>query len=144
MPAAIYGGREDVMRRVAPDGPVYQAGTLSGNPLATAAGLATLKILKGDPGIYARLEKKSARLAAGIEAASRGSVKVSQIGSLLGVSFDGDADRRYAEWYSNLLQRGVYVAPSRFEAMFVSDAHTEADIDETLAAAREFFVEEGL
>jgi len=142
MPAAIYGGREDIMRCVAPDGPVYQAGTLSGNPLATAAGLATLKILKADPGIYSRLEKMSARLATGIEAASHGSVKVSQIGSLLGVSFDGDADRRYANWYSGLLRRGVYVAPSRFEAMFVSGAHTDADIDETLAAAGEFFAGE--
>ena len=128
LPAAVYGGREDVMRKVAPDGPVYQAGTLSGNPLATAAGIATLRILKRDPSIYARLEVKGARLAAAVRRVAGDRATVAQIGSLLSVAFDEETFRR---WYSHLLDNGVYVAPSRFEAMFVSDAHTDADIDRT-------------
>ena len=139
MPAAVYGGREDVMRKVAPDGPVYQAGTLAGNPLATAAGLATLRILKRYPGIYARLAAKGARIAEAIRRAAGDRVEVAQIGSLLGVSFAGDAEAVYREWYSHLLERGIYVAPSRFEAMFVSDAHGEDDIERTCHAMEEFF-----
>ena len=138
MPAAVFGGRADVMRRVAPVGDVYQAGTLSGNPLATAAGLATLKVLKGDPGIYERLERKSARLADAIASAGRGRVSVARVGSLLGVAFTERPDEEYKAWYSHLLARGVYVAPSRFEAMFVSDAHADADIDETISAMEDF------
>ena len=139
MPAAVYGGRADVMRCVAPDGKVYQAGTLAGNPLATAAGLATLKILKRDPGIYSRLEAKTRRLAEAIRNASYGSAEVAQIGSLMGVSFVADADATFARWYSHLLEGGVYVAPSRFEAMFVSDAHTDEDIDRTVRTMEAFF-----
>lgn len=139
MPAAVYGGRADVMRCVAPDGTVYQAGTLAGNPLATAAGLATLKILKRDPGIYSRLEAKTRRLAEAIRNASYGSAEVAQIGSLMGVSFVADADATFARWYSHLLEGGVYVAPSRFEAMFVSDAHTDEDIDRTVRTMEAFF-----
>ena len=139
MPAAVYGGRADVMRCVAPDGKVYQAGTLAGNPLATAAGLATLKILKRDPAIYSRLEAKTRRLAEVIRNAAYGSAEVAQIGSLMGVSFVADADATFARWYSHLLEGGVYVAPSRFEAMFVSDAHTDEDIDRTLRTMEAFF-----
>ena len=139
MPAAVYGGREDVMRQVAPDGPVYQAGTLSGNPLATAAGLATLKLLKSDPGIYARLEAKTVRLADAIRAAARGEAKVAQIGSLLSVFFEGDAESRFRSWYSHLLDGGIYAAPSRFEAMFVSDAHSDDDIARTVEVVDGFF-----
>ena len=139
MPAAVYGGRADVMRCVAPDGKVYQAGTLAGNPLATAAGLATLKILKRDPAIYSRLEAKTRRLAEAIRNAAYGSAEVAQIGSLMGVSFVADADATFARWYSHLLEGGVYVAPSRFEAMFVSDAHTDEDIDRTIRTMEAFF-----
>lgn len=134
LPAAMYGGRADIMRQVAPDGPVYQAGTLSGNPLATAAGLATLRALKRDPAIYERLEKKTVRLAEAIRHAAGDRAEVSQIGSLLSVSLEP-----FKDWYSHLLDCGIYVAPSRFEAMFVSDAHTEADIDTTIGVIREWF-----
>ena len=139
MPAAVYGGRADVMRCVAPDGKVYQAGTLAGNPLATAAGLATLRILQRDPGIYARLEEKTRRLAEAIRKASWGGAEVVQVGSLLSVSFAADADATFARWYSHLLGNGIYVAPSRFEAMFVSDAHTDEDIDRTIQVVEAFF-----
>ena len=139
MPAAVYGGRADVMRCVAPDGKVYQAGTLAGNPLATAAGLATLRILQRDPGIYARLEEKTRRLAEAIRKASWGGAEVVQVGSLLSVSFAADADATFARWYSHLLDNGIYVAPSRFEAMFVSDAHTDEDIDRTIQVVEAFF-----
>lgn len=138
MPAAVYGGREDVMRCVAPDGKVYQAGTLSGNPLATAAGLATLKLLRDDPGIYSRIEAKTRILAEAVRAAAGARAEVAQIGSLMSVFFKDDPDATFRNWYSHLLERGIYVAPSRFEAMFVSDAHTEEDIACTVAAIDEF------
>ena len=143
LPAAVYGGRADIMRRVAPDGNVYQAGTLSGNPLATAAGLATLKLLRDDPGIYARLEAKTATLAAAVREAAGDCAEVAQIGSLMSVFFAGDAEAVFSRWYSHLLARGIYVAPSRFEAMFVSGAHSQTDFDQTLAAIRTFFAESG-
>lgn len=139
MPAAVYGGREDVMRKVAPDGPVYQAGTLAGNPLATAAGLATLRILKRDPAIYSRLAEKGGRIAEAVRRAAGERAEVAQIGSLLGISFAGDAEAVYREWYSHLLERGIYVAPSRFEAMFVSDAHDDEDVERTCRAMEDFF-----
>lgn len=139
MPAAVYGGREEIMRQVAPDGKVYQAGTLSGNPIATAAGLATLKLLRSDPGIYARLESRTRRLADAIRAASAGSAVVTQIASLMSVDFLEDPDRTFSRWYGHLLERGFYVAPSRFEAMFVSDAHTDEDIARTCEVAASFF-----
>lgn len=138
MPAAVYGGREEIMRHVAPDGKVYQAGTLSGNPIATAAGIETLRMLKEDPGIYDRLERKTSRLANGVRKACGGNASVAQIGSLMSVFFDGDADVMFREWYSYLLDRGIYVAPSRYEAMFVSDAHSDRDIDRTLDVMTEF------
>ena len=139
VPAAVYGGRAEIMRRVAPDGDVYQAGTLSGNPLATAAGLATLRILRRDPAIYARLESKTRRLADAVRKAAGNRATVAQIGSLMSVSFSENEDETFRAWYSHLLDRGVYVAPSRFEAMFVSDAHTEADIDFTCRTMEAFF-----
>ena len=141
MPAAVYGGREDVMRCVAPDGKVYQAGTLSGNPLATAAGLATLKILKRDPEIYGRLEQKTRRLADAVRTAAGDRAEVAQIGSLMSVFFRDDAESIFRAWYSRLLDRGIYVAPSRFEAMFVSDAHTDEDVERTVEAVEAFFEE---
>ena len=139
MPAAVYGGREDIMRHVAPDGKVYQAGTLSGNPIATAAGLATLKLLKADPGIYGRLEARTRKLAETARNVWGAAADVVQIGSLMSIHIHGkDAQEIFSRWYSHLLDHGVYVAPSRFEAMFVSDAHTDEDIDRTCAVMREF------
>ena len=138
MPAAVYGGRADVMRTVAPEGPVYQAGTLAGNPLATAAGLATLRLLKADPDIYARLAAKGERLARGLREVFGARAEVPQVGSLLSVSFRDDPDVTFARWWRLLLSLGIYAAPSRFEAMFISDAHTDEDIDLVIDAAKEF------
>jgi len=138
LPLAAFGGRADVMDQLAPSGPVYQAGTLSGNPLATAAGLSVLRRLR-DPAVYEELERKAARLANGLE---RGSV--GRVGAMLTVfatdepptNFE-EAQRadveRYAEGFRHLLQNGIYVAPSQFEAMFVSLAHSDEDIDRTVA-----------
>lgn len=139
MPAAVYGGREEIMRRVAPDGKVYQAGTLSGNPIATAAGLATLKLLKSDPGIYDRLSVKTRKLADAARSVWGERADVVQIGSLMSIHIHGkDAQELFVRWYSHLLDHGIYVAPSRFEAMFVSDAHSDEDIERTCAVMREF------
>lgn len=138
MPAAVYGGREDIMRHVAPDGRVYQAGTLSGNPLATAAGLATLRILQRDPAIYTRLAEKGERLANAMRAALGSRAEVAQIGSLLSVFFKDDPEATFRAWYSHLLDHGIYVAPSRFEAMFISDAHSADDLARTIEVIRSF------
>ncbi|HXF96261.1 MAG TPA: glutamate-1-semialdehyde 2,1-aminomutase [Gemmatimonadales bacterium] len=155
LPVGAYGGRAELMRRVAPAGPVYQAGTLSGNPLAMAAGLATLHELSR-PGAYETLERRTARLVAGIaEAAGRQGVPVTagHAGSMWGVYFTpppvrnyGDARRAdtelFARWHRAALERGVFLPPSAFEAAFVSLAHTDEDIaftitqlDAALAAA---------
>lgn len=150
MPVGAYGGREEIMRLVAPDGPVYQAGTLSGNPVTTAAGLAMLTILKEDNGIYERLEKRTAQFAGEIREMAAGRVTVNQTGSLLSVFFTPEPvtdypsavrsdTAAYADYYGFLLDRGIYVAPSQFEAMFVSDAHNEEDIARTLDVMREYF-----
>lgn len=150
MPVGAYGGREEIMRLVAPDGPVYQAGTLSGNPVTTAAGLATLTILKEDDGIYERLEKRTVQFAGEIRDMAAGRVTVNQTGSLLSVFFTPEPvtdypsavrsdTAAYADYYGFLLDRGIYVAPSQFEAMFVSDAHNEEDIARTLDVMREYF-----
>ncbi|MBR4753803.1 MAG: aminotransferase class III-fold pyridoxal phosphate-dependent enzyme, partial [Lachnospiraceae bacterium] len=142
MPVGAYGGREDVMRNVSPDGPVYQAGTLSGNPIATAAGLATLNILKEDKGIYKRLEAKTLKLKDAVLEASDGKVQVNQIGSLMSVFFTdrpvvdfasatSSNTEEYAKYFKYLLEKNIYVAPSQFEALFVSDAHSDEDIKDT-------------
>jgi glutamate-1-semialdehyde 2,1-aminomutase len=140
LPLAAFGGRADAMDLLAPSGPVYQAGTLSGNPLATAAGLSVLRRLR-DPQVYAELERRSARLADGL--APFGVVQ--RVGAMLTLfmadapvrNFD-DAQRcdtdRYGALFRHLLDAGIYVAPSQFEAMFVSLAHTDEDIDRTIAA----------
>ena len=149
MPLAIYGGRRDVMQKIAPLGPVYQAGTLSGNPVAVAAGLATLAEL--GPGVYEKLEALGARLEAGLDEALRArkvTGAVQRVGSMITLFFhDGPvqnwtdaaaSDReRFARWHQGLLERGIYWPPSQFEAAFVSAAHTDADIDRTIQAARE-------
>ena len=138
LPAAVYGGRADVMAMVSPEGPVYQAGTLSGNPLATAAGIATLTILRDDPGIYRRLAEKGAALAEGLRRAGRDRIEVTQVGSLLGIDWHGD-DAGFSAFYRHLLACGVYVAPSPCEAIFLSDAHTQEDLERMVQAAEDFF-----
>ena len=138
LPAAVYGGRADVMAMVSPEGPVYQAGTLSGNPLATAAGIATLSILREDPGIYRRLAEKGAALAEGLRRAGRDRIEVAQVGSLLGIDWHGD-DAGFAAFYRHLLACGVYIAPSPCEAIFVSDAHSQEDLERMVQAAEGFF-----
>lgn len=150
MPVGAYGGREDIMRMVSPDGPVYQAGTLSGNPIATAAGLATLRILQEDTGIYDRLEARAKELADAVREAAGDRVSVNQIGSLMSIFFTGDAvtdyesathsdTKQYADYFGYLLDRGIYVAPSQFEAMFLSDAHSKEDVECTIEVMREYF-----
>jgi glutamate-1-semialdehyde 2,1-aminomutase len=150
LPVGAYGGRRDVMEQVAPLGGVYQAGTLSGNPLAVAAGLATLKILQ-DPASYRRLEALGARLEQGIrQAAARAGVPltVNRVSSMLTAFFTPDpvtdyasARRsdtgRYARFFHAMLERGVFLAASQFEAAFVSLAHTDADLEAAARAAGE-------
>jgi glutamate-1-semialdehyde 2,1-aminomutase len=150
LPVAAYGGRRDLMDRVAPLGPVYQAGTLSGNPLAMSAGIASLDLL-AVPGFYETLEARSQRLADGIAAAlseTCAAATAVRIGSLLMLFFSREPvtdyaaaktcdTKRFAGFFRGMLQRGVFLAPSQFEAMFVSAAHTDQDIDRTLAALRE-------
>ena len=138
LPAAVYGGRADVMAMVSPEGPVYQAGTLSGNPLATAAGIATLSILREDSGIYRRLAEKGAALAEGLRRAGRDRIEVAQVGSLLGIDWHGD-DAGFSAFYRHLLACGVYVAPSPCEAIFLSDAHSQEDLERMVRAAEGFF-----
>ncbi|MHC4712130.1 MAG: glutamate-1-semialdehyde 2,1-aminomutase [Planctomycetota bacterium] len=152
LPVGAFGGRADIMDRMAPVGDVYQAGTLSGNPLATAAGIATISELTRD-GVYEELERKGARLEAGLnEAASTfaGQVRSSRVGSMLTLFFGGDdvsdyeSARRcdtsaFAGFFHGMLSRGVYLPCSQFETAFVSLAHSEGDIDGTVRAAAEVF-----
>ena len=149
VPAAAYGGRADLMGLVAPEGPVYQAGTLSGNPLATAAGLATLTLL--DDGAYEGLDRTAARLAGGLQEAFDAAgvpARVQRAGNLFSVFMtadevtDYDAARKqdtatYARFFHAMLDRGVYLPASAFEAWFVSTTHGDAEVDRVLTAARE-------
>lgn len=139
MPLAVYGGKREIMECVAPLGSVYQAGTLSGNPVAVSAGVATLKILEQTDNLYSKLDKKSAKLESTMKKAG---FNVNRVGSLITVFFtdkkvvDYDSaktsdTKKFAKYYSYLLQNGIYSAPSQFEAMFVSDAHSEEDINYT-------------
>jgi glutamate-1-semialdehyde 2,1-aminomutase len=144
LPLAAFGGRAEIMDRLAPAGDVYQAGTLSGNPLATAAGLAVLRRVR-DPSVYDELDRRGARLEAGLAPYGR----VQRVGAMMTLfmaeapvrDFD-DAQRcdteRYAALFRHLLDRGIYVAPSQFEAMFVSLAHGDDEIDRTIEAVRSF------
>lgn len=148
MPIGAYGGRREIMQMISPDGPVYQAGTLSGNPVATTAGIETLNILKNDPQIYERLEQKTRKLADVAREAGKGHICVNQIGSLMSVFFTDQKVRdfesavtsnteQYADYFGYLLDRGIYIAPSQFETMFISNAHTEEDIEKTCKLAGE-------
>jgi len=145
LPAAAFGGGAAIMGRLAPEGDVYQAGTLSGNPLAMAAGLATLALLR-EPGAYDRLEETSAALAAGLEGPG---VTVNRVGAMLTAFFHpgpvssfADAARsdtdRFARFHAHMLAHGVYIAPSQFEALMPSLAHTPEQVERTAAAAAEF------
>jgi glutamate-1-semialdehyde 2,1-aminomutase len=148
LPVGAYGGRKDIMAHIAPQGPVYQAGTLSGNPVAMAAGIATLQQLNAD-GFYDALDKTSEQLLQGLVAAADAAgvpVQADRVGSMLGVFFADkavadfdDAKRsdlkRFSSYYKGMLAQGVYLAPSQFEALFVSAAHSEADVQATVTAA---------
>ena len=146
MPLAAYGGRREIMECVAPLGSVYQAGTLSGNPCAVAAGIATLKQIESTPDIYEALDKKSAVLE---EAMKSAGLNVNRCGSLMTVFFNSEKvvsydesracdTEKYAEYYRHLLRNGIYAAPSQFEAMFVSYAHTAEDIERTAEVIKAF------
>ena len=150
LPVGAYGGRREMMELVAPVGPVYQAGTLSGNPLAVSAGIATLQIMR-KPGVYDELERKSAMLERGLkeEAARVGiAVQGNRVGSMMTLFFAAKPVRDYASakksdteayaaFFRRMLERGIYFAPSQFEAAFVSAAHSDADIEETVEKAAE-------
>merc|ERR1712151_1141427 len=150
LPVGAYGGRKDIMEMVAPAGPMYQAGTLSGNPLAMTAGIETLKKLSQD-GVYEELERKAKKLIDGIEAAAKKhghAFSGGVAGGMFGFFFtegpvksfqdatksDGD---KFGKWHRMMLERGVYLAPSMYEAGFMSMAHTDADIEKTIAIADE-------
>ncbi len=153
LPVGAYGGKQEIMKCVAPEGDVYQAGTLSGNPLAVTAGLTTLKNL-AEPGVYEHLESRAAALAEGLAAATQKhgiDAWHSRVGSMLMLYFtsetvtDADGARtadteRYQQYFWGLVERGVYVAPSQFEAGFVSLVHSEDDIHKTVQAAAEVLV----
>ncbi|SHJ37784.1 glutamate-1-semialdehyde 2,1-aminomutase [Propionispora hippei] len=153
LPVGAYGGRRDIMEHIAPAGPVYQAGTLSGNPLAMSAGIATLRTLTADPDMYRKLTGKTAALAVGLrnQAERYGlSLQFHQLGSMFGLFFtdqpvyDYDSattadTEAFAVYFHTMLENGIYLAPSQFEAGFMSAAHSEADIAATIAASAKAF-----
>jgi glutamate-1-semialdehyde 2,1-aminomutase len=146
MPLAAYGGRVDIMSKIAPIGPIYQAGTLSGNPMAVSAGIAMLRYLQTHPEVYEIIENRAAQLTANVPSG----ITVNRVGSMFTFFFTAEpvtdwesakrADtarfRRFFHW---MLDRGIYLAPSQFEAGFLSAAHSEQDIARTVEAAQEFF-----
>lgn len=152
MPVGAYGGRRELMSQIAPAGPIYQAGTLSGNPVAMAAGLAMLELVQ-EPGFHERLSAASARLCAGLEAAAAEAgvaVTTNQVGAMFGLFFTDQKVETYAQatacdtaafnrFFHAMLERGVFLAPSAYEAGFLSSAHDDSIIDATLDAAREAF-----
>ena len=152
MPVGAFGGRRDIMEKIAPLGPVYQAGTLSGNPVAVAAGLATLQLVLA-PGFYERISARTESLVQGLSAAARRHNVVfsaQAVGSMFGIYFRAEPPTSYAQvmqcdkgafnrFFHAMLERGVYFAPSAYEAGFLSSAHSEADIAHTVAAAEEAF-----
>jgi glutamate-1-semialdehyde 2,1-aminomutase len=152
LPVGAFGGRRDIMEQIAPLGPVYQAGTLSGNPLAVTAGIETLRLLR-EPGAYERLETIARQLCGGVQdAAKRAGVPVyaTRIGSMFCTFFTDQPVTDYASastsdtarfrrYFHALLDAGIYVAPSQFEAGFVSTAHTDSDIERTIEASYQAF-----
>jgi glutamate-1-semialdehyde 2,1-aminomutase len=152
LPIGAYGGRKDIMKMVAPNGPVYQAGTLAGNPVAMTAGIETLKALK-DAQVYDDLETKSSFLAKNINEAAnkaRVDVQLNRAGSMFTIFFTKDAvtdyetasgsdTKTYAKFFHGMLSQGVYLPTSQFEAAFVSTAHTYKDIQATIVAAEKAF-----
>jgi glutamate-1-semialdehyde 2,1-aminomutase len=153
LPVGAYGGRADIMAMIAPSGPVYQAGTLSGNPMAMAAGIVTLRVLANE-GVYRSLDAMGERLAAGLrsaaEEASATGVTVAQLGSMMTIFFAAEAPHdyasakladtaRYGRFFNAMLEAGVYLPPAQFEVMFVSLAHQQSDLDRTIGFAREAF-----
>ena len=150
MPVGAYGGRREIMQKIAPAGPIYQAGTLSGNPIAMAAGLAMLELIQ-EPTFYVELERKTRLLTDGLVATANEAgvpLTVNRIGGMFGVFFTARKVETFAQatacdvaafnrFFHGMLERGVYLAPSAFEAGFVSAAHGEQDLADTLAAARE-------
>jgi glutamate-1-semialdehyde 2,1-aminomutase len=153
MPVGAFGGRRDIMEKIAPLGPVYQAGTLSGNPVAMAAGLATLKGIQA-PHFHASLAAQTDKLIAGLRAAARDAnipFATNHVCGMFGLFFSNSADvgnyaqvmqcnvERFKKFFHGMLDAGVYLAPSAFEAGFVSSAHTESDIEATVNAARRVF-----
>ena len=151
MPVGAYGGSRKLMEQVAPLGPVYQAGTLSGNPVAMAAGLAQLRILKSNPEIYQNLERRGAMLEKGLKEALSGiPAQVNRVGSLLTVFFTENPVNSYEaarssnleqfrRWYLGLLEQGIYAAPSQFEAMFLCNAHTDKEVERIIDCAGKIF-----
>ncbi|MGQ0504218.1 MAG: aminotransferase class III-fold pyridoxal phosphate-dependent enzyme, partial [Myxococcaceae bacterium] len=152
LPVGAYGGRKDLMSKIAPEGPIYQAGTLSGNPLAVAAGITCLKEL-AKPNVYQRLEETGRKLTDGIVAEARSAgvpVTLNRVGSMWTLFFTGDPvfdyasakksdTQRFARFYHSLLSQGVYLPPSQFESAFISLAHGEAEVTHTLEAAKKAF-----
>jgi len=152
LPVGAYGGKKEIMKKIAPEGPVYQAGTLSGNPVAMAAGIATLKSLQ-QPGFYETLEARSAMLEAGLRGAigSTGLPAVTnRVGSMMGLFFSEKRVSNFAEaqasdlelfagYFRRMQKQGIYLAPSQYEALFVSSAHSKEDIEATISAATEVF-----
>jgi glutamate-1-semialdehyde 2,1-aminomutase len=150
MPVGAYGGRREIMEKIAPLGPVYQAGTLSGNPLAMACGLATLGVL-GEKGVYKKLEGLAAQLCRGLENLCREKgipARINRAGSMFTLFFTGEevfdydsakkADTaKYARYFAKMAQNGVWLPPSQFEACFLSLAHTEKDVEKTIKAAKD-------
>ena len=152
MPVGAYGGRRELMQQIAPSGPIYQAGTLSGNPVAMAAGLAMLELVQA-PGFYDALEAKTNSLCDGLEAAARDAgvpFTTQRVGGMFGMFFSGETVDTYAQamacdttafnrFFHAMLERGVYLAPSAFEAGFMSSAHDDVVIAETIRVAAEAF-----
>lgn len=149
MPLGAYGGRREVMKSVSPDGTVYQAGTLAGNPVATAAGIAMLRLLKSRKSLYESLQRRGLKLAEAFRSSFGDRVTVNQIGSLLSVFFTSDpvTDYRsalksdlkaFSKYFSHMLDHGIYLAPSQFEALFISDAHSDEDLRRTCEVISSF------
>ena len=150
MPLAAYGGRVDIMNKIAPVGPIYQAGTLSGNPMAVSAGIAMLRYLKSHPEVYEIVESRAAQLTEEVPAG----ITVNRVGSMFTFFFTSEpvtdwesakrADTgRFGEFFHWMLDRGIYLAPSQFEAGFISAAHSQQDISRTVEIAHQYFSKPG-